>query len=200
MTRLLSFNGCSSLLTDEPGRLTTIPVIPVNDTKSKDVLVLEEGEAVLAVPVVGLVLHPVEPSNLGSIVIPCPVAVLVISVGAVYRCSDPPLVPVLVSRESRGSRISFSDQGLQQVVFLRTSALIHINEPALMEFTDDGSIGFCHSLVQPTQQKALNLVPNFADVPTIRAVVGVLSEDSGREEKEKVEHGNVMRGVVTGNI
>jgi len=199
MTRLLSFNGCSSLLTDEPGRLTTIPVIPVNDTKSKDVLVLEEGEAVLAVPVVGLVLHPVEPSNLGSIVIPGPVAVLVISVGAVHCCSDPPLVPVLVSRESRRSRVSFSDQGLQQVVLLRTSALIHINEPALMEFTDDG-VGFCHSLVQPTQQKALNLVPNFADVPTIRAVVGVLGKDSSREEKEKVEHGNVMRGVVTGNI
>ena len=38
-----------------------------------------------------------------------------------------------------------------------TSALVHINEPALVEFTDDGSVGFCHSLVQPTQQDALDL-------------------------------------------
>jgi len=186
----LSLNDCSGLLTDEPGCLTTIPVIPVEDTKSKNVLVLEEGETVLAVPVVGLVLHPVEPGDLSPVVIPGPVAVLVISVRAVHCRSDPPLVPVLVSRESRGSRISVSDQGLQQVVLLRTSALIHVNEPSLMEFTDDGSVGFCHSLVQPAQQDALNLVPNVADVPTIRAVVGVLGKGSCKEEKEKVEHDN----------
>ena len=86
-------------------------------------LILEEGEAVLTVPVVGLVLHPVEPGrvqmiiviivlmirntdqvisntnkyipgDLSSVVIPGPVAVLVISVGAVHCCSDPPLVSV----------------------------------------------------------------------------------------------------------
>jgi len=191
----LSFNGCSRPLTDEPGRLTTIPVIPVQDTKSKDVLVLEEGEAVLAVPVVGLVLHPVKPGNLSPVMIPGPVSVLVISVGAVHCGSNPPLVTILVARESRGSRVSIVDQRLEQVVLLRTSALIHINEPSLMEFTDNSSVCLCHSLVQPTQQDALNLATNVADVPTIRAVVSVLGEDSGREEKEEVEHGDGMREV-----
>jgi len=167
----------------------------VQDTKSKDVLVLEEGEAVLAVPVVGLVLHPVKPGNLCSVVIPGPVSVLVIAVGAVHCGSDPPLVTILVAREPRGSRISIVDQRLDQVVLLRTSALIHINEPSLMEFTDNSSVCLCHSLVQPTQQDALNLATNVADVPTIRAVVSVLGEDSGREEKEEVEHGDGMREV-----
>ena len=85
-------------------------------------LVLEEGEAVLTVPVVGLVLHPVEPGrvqmiiviivlirntdqvisytnkhipgDLSPVVIPGPVPVLVISVGAVHCRSNPPLVSV----------------------------------------------------------------------------------------------------------
>ena len=38
-----------------------VPVIPVPHKVPKDVLVLEEGEAVLAVPVIGLVPHPVKP-------------------------------------------------------------------------------------------------------------------------------------------
>ena len=38
-----------------------VPVIPVPHSEPEDVLVLEEGEAVLAVPVVGLVPHPVIP-------------------------------------------------------------------------------------------------------------------------------------------
>jgi len=58
-----SLDCCSGPLADEPGQLIAIPVIPVPDTKSKNVLVLEEGETVLAVPVVGLVLHPVEPGH-----------------------------------------------------------------------------------------------------------------------------------------
>merc|ERR1719239_1500931 len=133
------------------------------------------------------------PGDLRSVVIPRPVSVLVITVRPVHCGSNPPLVTVLVARESRGSRVSIVDQGLDQVVFLRTSALIHINEPSLMEFTDNSSVCLCHSLVQPTQQNALNLAPNVADVPTIRAVVSVLGEDSGREEKEEVEHVDGMR-------
>ena len=38
-----------------------VPVIPVPHSEPEDVLVLEEGEAVLAAPVVGLVPHPVIP-------------------------------------------------------------------------------------------------------------------------------------------
>ena len=49
------------LLTNVPSCTITVPVIPVPHSKPKDVLVLEEGEAVLAVPVIGLVPHPVKP-------------------------------------------------------------------------------------------------------------------------------------------
>ena len=40
---------------------------------------------------------------------------------------------------------------------LITSALVHINEPALMELTDNGRVRLRHSLVLPAQQDALDL-------------------------------------------
>ena len=51
----------SLLLANVSSLIVTVPVIPVPHSKPKDVLVLEEGETVLAVPVIGLVPHPVEP-------------------------------------------------------------------------------------------------------------------------------------------
>jgi len=206
-----SLDCCSGPLADEPGQLIAIPVIPVPDTKSKNVLVLEECQAVLTMPVVRLVFHPVIPGNLNPVMIPGPVSVLVFAVGTVDCRSDPPLVAVLVARESWRSRVSFSDEGLDQVVLLRTSALIHIHQPPPMEFTDDRSIRLGHPLIHTTQQDALNLIPNVADMPPIRAGVGVLCKDSGREEKEKVEHdvtigsqrfaiiGRQLRGVAGGH-
>ena len=41
----------------------TVPVIPVPDKVSEDVLILQEGQAVLTVVVIGLVSHPVVPGN-----------------------------------------------------------------------------------------------------------------------------------------
>merc|ERR1719180_699613 len=123
--------------------------------------------------------------------IPSPGAVSMVAVGAVHCGSNPPLVTVLVARESRGPRISIVDQRLDQVVLLRTSALIHVNKPSLMELTDDSSVSLCHSLVNSTEQEALNLIPHFTDVPTIRTVVGVLGKDRRREEKTEVEHGDI---------
>ena len=41
----------------------TVPVIPVPDKESEDVLILQEGQAVLTVVVIGLVSHPVVPGN-----------------------------------------------------------------------------------------------------------------------------------------
>ena len=38
-----------------------------------------------------------------------------------------------------------------------TSALVHINEPSLVESTNGLSVRLCHSLVHSTQQDALNL-------------------------------------------
>ena len=57
----ITFYLSSILLANVSGCTITVPVIPVPHSKSKDVLVLEEGEAVLAVPVIGLVPHPVKP-------------------------------------------------------------------------------------------------------------------------------------------
>merc|ERR1712083_1292078 len=99
--RNLDFKCCSGLLADEPGCLLTVPVIPVPDTKSKDILVFQESKAVLSVPIVRLVPHPVEPFDFNAIVIPGPVAKVVIAMRSVHCGSDPPLVAVLVSRESR---------------------------------------------------------------------------------------------------
>ena len=41
----------------------TVPVVPVPDKVSEDVLILQEGQAVLTVVVIGLVSHPVVPGN-----------------------------------------------------------------------------------------------------------------------------------------
>ena len=38
-----------------------------------------------------------------------------------------------------------------------TSALVHINKPALVELTDDGGVRLRHSLVLSAQQDALDL-------------------------------------------
>ena len=57
----ITFHSSSSLLANVPSCTVTVPVIPVPNSKSKDVLVLKEGEAVLAVPVIGLIPHPVKP-------------------------------------------------------------------------------------------------------------------------------------------
>ena len=110
---IVRIRDCSHILSPKLEGFRTLP--PSNPPPSSiQHLVLKEGETVLAVPVVGLVLHPVEPGHnddddddddcvdenehkpgdLSPVVIPGPVAVLVISVGAVHCRSDPPLVPV----------------------------------------------------------------------------------------------------------
>ena len=42
-----------------------------------------------------------------------------------------------------------------------TSALVHINEPALVELTDDGRVRLRHSLVLSAQQDALDLFEDY---------------------------------------
>merc|ERR1712180_265472 len=99
--RNLDFKRCSGLLADEPGCLLTVPVIPVPDAKPEDILVFQESKTVLSVPIVRLVLHPVKPFDFNAIVIPGPVAEVVIAMRSVHCGSDPPLVSILVSREPR---------------------------------------------------------------------------------------------------
>ena len=48
-------------LTDVSSSSVAVPVIPVPDSVSKDVLILEEGQAVLTSPVIGFISHPVIP-------------------------------------------------------------------------------------------------------------------------------------------
>ena len=59
--KFITLHLSSSLLANVSSCAVTVPVIPVPNSKPKDVLVLKEGEAVLAVPVIGLVPHPVKP-------------------------------------------------------------------------------------------------------------------------------------------
>jgi len=91
--------------------------------KTNRVRPLEEGETVLAVPVVGLVPHPVVPSDLSPTVVPSPVAVCVVSMRAVHCSSDPPLVIILHARNLRKVRVNLADQRLDQVVLLRACAI-----------------------------------------------------------------------------
>ena len=45
-----------------------------------------------------------------------------------------------------------------------TSALVHINEPALMELTDDSGVRLRHSLVLSAQQDALDLFEDYIGI------------------------------------
>ena len=63
MFRVITLHLSSSLLTNVSSCTVTVPVIPVPDSKSKDVLELKEGEAVLAVPVIGLIPNPIKPEE-----------------------------------------------------------------------------------------------------------------------------------------
>ena len=53
-------------------------------------------------------------------------------------------------------------------------SLVHIDQPALVEGTEDCSIRIGDPLFESTEQDALNAVTNVADMPAIGAVVGVL--------------------------
>ena len=55
-------------------------------------------------------------------------------------------------------------------------ALVHVHQPALVEGADDRCIFLGQLLLEPAEKDALNLVPNVADMPTVRAVVGVLEK------------------------
>merc|ERR1712098_276097 len=62
--QLLNLDADGSSLTDKPSSGSTVPVIPVVDTVSEYILILEESETILGPEVIGLVPHPVIPSNI----------------------------------------------------------------------------------------------------------------------------------------
>merc|ERR1712156_1034760 len=166
--------GSSRTFTDKPGELVTIPVVPMVDTEPNRVPPFEESQAILSVPIVRLVPHPIVPCNLSPSMIPGPVAVVVVAVRTVHCGSNPPLVVILHAGNLRHMGIHCTDQRLDQVVLLRTSALVHINEPSFVESANGLSVRLCHSLVHSTQQYALNLIPYITNVPAIRTGIGVL--------------------------
>ena len=69
-------------LTNDAGHVVAAPVVPVPRPEPKDVLVDQVGHAVLAPPVVGLVVHPVEKVHLPPVTDPRPVAVVAVAVVA----------------------------------------------------------------------------------------------------------------------
>ena len=58
-----------------------------------------------------------------------------------------------------------------------TMAFVHVHQPALVEGADDGGVFLGQALIEPAKEDALNLIPDFADMPAVRAVVGVLETD-----------------------
>ena len=88
------------------------------------------------------------------------------------------LLSLLRSREAALSgSFGLGNQRLEQVVLLRPVALVHVHQPALMEGADDGGVFLGQALIEPAKEDALNLIPDFADMPAVRAVVGVLETD-----------------------
>ena len=87
------------------------------------------------------------------------------------------LLSLLRSREAALSRsFGLGDQRLEQVVLLRPVALVHVHQPALVEGADDGGVFLGQLLLKPAKKDALNVIPNVADMPAVRTVVGVLKE------------------------
>ena len=164
-------------LADVSGGGVAIPVVPVVRSVAKDVLkmsmivintllaklsptnlVLQECQAVLTVPIIGLISHPVVPRNqrrhfsivhvtpllprhFHSIVIPSPVTPVVVSVMTEHMSSNPPLTVVLHPSISYATlAISFRNQRFYKVVLSRASTLVHVNQPPTMELAQNRGI------------------------------------------------------------
>merc|ERR1719341_2511574 len=112
---------------------------------------------------------------------------VVIIMATVHSGSNPPLVLEIVSG---GSNVVLSvliaDQFLNKIILATTMALVHIDQPAFVPSTDDLGISLRNCLPQAPEKNALDLVPPLADVPAVRAVLGVLSSckcHAGHEQK-----------------
>merc|ERR550519_730892 len=163
-------------LADVSGNIFASPVVPVVDTVPEDVLVLEIGHAVLGVPVVRLAIHPVVPLYFCAGMVPCPVTPVVVIVVPVHSSSYPPLIVVLVSWDAPVSLAhSIRDEFSHEPVLLTPMSLVHVDQPPTVGSADGGSVGLRHSFVESTEKNTLYLISNIADMPPIRAVVGVLS-------------------------
>ena len=85
---------CTWLLTNNTSNIVTAPVIPVPGSKTKHILVDQVGHAVLCVPVIGLIMHPVEETNLTAGVSPCPVTVVALTMVRVMDLGTDPVLLV----------------------------------------------------------------------------------------------------------
>ena len=93
---------CTWFLTNNTCNIVAAPVIPVPGSKAKHILVDQVCHAVLCVPVVGLIMHPVEETNLTTGVSPCPVTVVAF---AMVRVMDLGTDPVLLVKLDSGDQV-----------------------------------------------------------------------------------------------
>merc|ERR1711981_1223182 len=136
------------LLADESRQVVAIPVVPVVGSETKNILIFQEGKAVLPVPVIGLIPHPVKPLYFSSTVIPCPVSKVVIPMRSLHMGSNPPLAfPLHPSISKTTHTIRIRDQRLQQIVLRRATTLVHVNQPSSVELAQDSCIIISHPLL-----------------------------------------------------
>merc|ERR1711884_533715 len=183
----------SLLLANVSSFIVAVPVIPVPHSESKDVLVLEEGETVLAVPVIGLVPHPVKPLHLCACGVPPPVSPVVFAVRSHTGGSNPPLSIPLHPGPSRLAGHYVREESLDSVVLGRAPGLVHIHKVTTPCSAEDLSIGLGHSLLQTSEVDTLHRILDLNLAPAI-GTRGSLSHCSKCCYKNKLSHVRVCFG------
>jgi len=168
--------GDGGRLADVPGGLGAVPVVPVVGAVPEDILILEVGETTLVtLPVIWFSLHPVKPCDIFAVVVPGPVAPVMVPVGSVHSGSNPPLVAIIVSWSAwQILAIGLLDQILDEAILLPSVSLVQVDQPAVVGRAQDLGVSLSNILIGSSQENALNLLSNIGDDPAVRAVVGVL--------------------------
>jgi len=126
--------GCAWLLTNYTGNIIAAPVIPGPISEAENILVDQVGHAVLSVPVVWLIDHPVKEFNLAARVSPCPVAIVAVIMAGGMDFSSNPVLLVKLDAWNQVLRLIMFDQ-----LFLNK----HIHS-GVMELNNPPSLGIAN--------------------------------------------------------
>ena len=102
--------SCAWLLTNYTSNIVAAPVIPGPISKSKKILVNQICHAVLSVPVIWLIDHPVKEFNLTARVSPCPVAIVAVIMAGWMDFSSNPVLLVKLDAWNQVLRLITFDQ------------------------------------------------------------------------------------------
>merc|ERR1712127_286528 len=168
--------------------LLAVGVVPevIPEVLEDDVPVLHEGQAVLAVEVVGLVVSPIKPLDSHVSVGPQPVAVDVVVVVLLRDGSQPEKVAPGHAGLGQARRLTIwsvllNQLRLQPVV---QADLVDLGDETLVAGTEDVGVRLGDLLHGEHEAVAATMV--FVPLPAVGAVVGVLAagQAGGQGEKE----------------